>query len=449
LSYAIVLIVIVPLLVVNCLWAECKTIEKSQLIGGVFALLALPITFWQLTQHMVHYTKPYLQKHVIRILWMVPIYALDAWLGLIYPQLSIYMNSMRECYEAYVIYNFMKFLLNYLNAEMDLEANLEMKAQVGHIFPLCCLRNWEMGREFVHNCKHGILQYTVVRPITTALAFILEMAGVYGDDEYRADVAFPYIIVVNNFSQFVAMYCLVLFYKANKDELKPMSPLGKFLCIKSVVFFSFFQGVAISILVNTGVVWNIFGTTEKDNDSKAVSSSLQNFLICIEMFFAAIAHHYAFSYRAYVDMAAEQPNCCESFLQMWDVSDVKQDFQEHMGVVRSTVRNVMPSKVYRHPGGKGEERAHLLSISDGVDYNSSGAPDEGVSTANLPRPIQAARSASLQLVAEMNSNAPSNSNGEPVPTTSTAAKLAQPISTVNADIDNQPFTDLTDYDKED
>jgi len=155
-----------------------------------------------------------------------------------------------------------------------------------------------------------------------------------------------------------------------------MRPLGKFLCIKAVVFFSFFQGFAISILVSTGLIGNWFGTTDK-NDIKDISSSMQNFLICIEMFFAAIAHYVSFSHKAYVDMAADQPNCCESFLHMWDVSDVKQDLQEHLGVVRNTVRNVIPSKVYRHPGGRGEERAHLLSSAENLapeTGGSSGAP---------------------------------------------------------------------------
>lgn len=77
---------------------------------------------------------------------MVPIYAVNAWLGLEFPEQSIYMDSMRECYEAYVIYNFMKFLLNYLNEDVDLETSLENKPQVNHMFPLCCLTPWEMGR---------------------------------------------------------------------------------------------------------------------------------------------------------------------------------------------------------------------------------------------------------------------------------------------------------------
>lgn len=92
------------------------------------------------------------------------------WLGLVFPAQSIYMDSLRECYEAYVIYNFMIYLLNYLNSETNLIACLELKPQVYHFFPLCCLPPWEMGRELVHMCKHGILQYTVVRPLTTAIS---------------------------------------------------------------------------------------------------------------------------------------------------------------------------------------------------------------------------------------------------------------------------------------
>jgi Organic solute transporter Ostalpha len=96
-----------------------------------------------------------------------------------------------------------------------------------------------MGRELVHNCKHGILQYTIIRPLTTIVAIICELSGVYGESQFKFSVAYPYIAFINNISQFSAMYCLVLFYRANYDELRAMKPLPKFLCIKAVVFFSF------------------------------------------------------------------------------------------------------------------------------------------------------------------------------------------------------------------
>lgn len=357
--YGLIIVVLLPFLISHAVRNGLKK-DQSVLIGGIFVMMALPISLWEITQHMVFYTKPYLQKHIIRILWMVPIYAVNAWLGLLFPKQSIYVDSLRECYEAYVIYNFLVYLLNYLNSEMDLEANLELKPQVNHIFPLCCLVPWKMGREFVHMCKHGILQYTVVRPVTTFISFICEMSGVYMEGEFRGDGAFPYMIAINNFSQFVAMYCLVLFYRANKVELQPMKPIGKFLCIKAVVFFSFFQGVVIAILVWTKVISSVFDTDEPDN-IKDISSKLQDFLICIEMFLAAVAHHYSFSYKPYVNPELENTTCCSAFLAMLDVSDVQRDIREHLEVVGSSLsRRIRGRGMYEYAAGSATESSRLL-----------------------------------------------------------------------------------------
>lgn len=76
--YVIVLIILLPILVINAYKKGFNKSDQGGLIGGLFVVMAIPISVWQIIQHMVHYNKPFLQKHIIRVLWMVPIYALNA-----------------------------------------------------------------------------------------------------------------------------------------------------------------------------------------------------------------------------------------------------------------------------------------------------------------------------------------------------------------------------------
>ncbi|KAL8469041.1 hypothetical protein ACS0TY_032031 [Phlomoides rotata] len=63
---------------------------------------------------------------------------------------------------------------------------------------------------------------------------------------------YPYLAVVLNFSQSWPLYCLVHFYAITKNELAHMKPLYKFLMFKSIVFLTWWQGVAIALLYAIG-----------------------------------------------------------------------------------------------------------------------------------------------------------------------------------------------------
>lgn len=63
------------------------------------------------------------------------------------------------------------------------------------------------------------------------------------------------------------------------------------------------QGVIIALLVYFDVISSIF---DNSDDIKNIPSKLQDFLICIEMFLAAVAHHYSFSYKPFVNLAQGQ-----------------------------------------------------------------------------------------------------------------------------------------------
>ena len=69
------------------------------------------------------------------------------WFALRFPDAAIYLDTIRECYEAYVIYNFMAYLLQYLNNEHHFD-DFEHKdpVHVDHICPLCCLPPWKINR---------------------------------------------------------------------------------------------------------------------------------------------------------------------------------------------------------------------------------------------------------------------------------------------------------------
>jgi len=64
------------------------------------------------------------------------------------------------------------------------------------------------------------------------------------------------------------------------------------MCIKGVVFLTFWQSVLISLLVHYGAVHATENFTVEE-----VASGLQDFLICIEMFIAAVAHERFFNVK--------------------------------------------------------------------------------------------------------------------------------------------------------
>ncbi|XP_073748431.1 transmembrane protein 184C isoform X3 [Callorhinus ursinus] len=297
----------------------------------------------------------------------------NKWIALKYPSIAIYVDTCRECYEAYVIYNFMGFLTNYLtNRYPNLVLILEAKDQQKHFPPLCCCPPWTMGEVLLFRCKLGVLQYTVVRPFTTIVALICELLGIYDEGNFSFSNAWTYLVIINNMSQLFAMYCLLLFYKVLKEELSPIQPVGKFLCVKLVVFVSFWQAVVIALLVKVGVISEKH--TWEWQTVEAVATGLQDFIICIEMFLAAIAHHYTFSYKPYVQ-EAEEGSCFDSFLAMWDVSDIRDDISEQVRHVGRTVMGHPRKKFFPEDQDQNEHTSLLSSSSqDAISVASSVPP---------------------------------------------------------------------------
>ena len=222
-----------------------------------------------------------------------------------------------------MIWSFLNFLCAFLgDQEADIVDLLQRKQRtaptVKHLPPFCCLRPWRMGSEFFYQCKIGVLQYVVIKIITTTITVVCVNNDVYGEGELNLFRGYVYIVVIDNFSQLWALYCLAMFYSGLKKELQPIKPFSKFLSVKAIVFFSWWQGFFIQIAVSTGYITHTAFYT-KDN----VARALQNWLVCIEMLMFAICHKYAFSYKEFVDV---RDRSARNFLTALFDSTVPVDF---------------------------------------------------------------------------------------------------------------------------
>mmetsp|Transcript_28344 Transcript_28344/g.59469 ORF Transcript_28344/g.59469 Transcript_28344/m.59469 type:complete len:657 (-) Transcript_28344:69-2039(-) len=353
-------------------------------MAGTFALLSCLISSFHMTAHLRKMNQPSVQRKILAILWMSPIYAMTSFLSLVFPPSAEgYLDILKNFYESYVIYQFLSFLIAVLGrgdrwAVVDL---LEQRAdqlsnpdkfmcgldkclwnccnccrgrrraipsnevelvehegkedklgktsvatgksannsspeamgtsanaysRSGHLSPISVgfsVSNMDAFREenfptnsrakaeaVLDQCQTYAMQFVLLRPVT-AIGWLVSNKLV--EPKSFLDWSSPqlYITIVTNASIFFAFRGLVKFYHATRTDLEWCNPWPKFLCIKGVVFMTFWQKMTIAIIVNVAYA-DDFDTQDDAND---FVKRAQNFLICLEMLFAATAHCFVFS----------------------------------------------------------------------------------------------------------------------------------------------------------
>ena len=262
--------------------------------AAVLVICTVAMSASQIHRHLSNWFMPDVQKYVVRILLMVPVYSIQSWCSLRFHAVRIYFDAVRDLYEAFVIQSFVYYLIELLGGEDSLVEKLRAKGPIEHQagFHLV-FKRWEMGRPFMFHCKYGVLQYVVAKTLCTTATVILEEFDCYGEGSFSFTKGYIYINTVINLSQIWALYSLVLLYHATAEELrspKNWRPLGKFLCIKGVVFFTYWQSVGIFFLKANGLI-----SDAGDWDTNDVANGVQDYLICLEMLCFAVAHGVTFT----------------------------------------------------------------------------------------------------------------------------------------------------------
>ncbi|KAH8884808.1 putative DUF300 domain protein, partial [Thozetella sp. PMI_491] len=286
--------------------------QLALIIAGGSTAVAILMSLYLIFRHATHYTKPREQKHIIRILFMVPIYSTASWLALRYYWHAIYFQVLSDCYEAFAISSFFALMCHYVGP--DLHEQKEFFRNLRPITPWVWPVNWfakccggergpwrtpQSGLTWFNIIWIGIYHYCFIRVAMTITAVVTQYFGKYCESSNSPVFAHIWVLVVESIAVFIAMYCVIQFYIQLKVPLAVHRPFLKVLAIKLVIFLSFWQSFAISI-----------GTSTLDivhaNEVLAypdIKVGIPALLLCFEMALFAILHLWAFPWRPYADDA--------------------------------------------------------------------------------------------------------------------------------------------------
>lgn len=170
---------------------------------------------------------------------------------------------------------------------------------VSHLWPLNhCLPKVDISDPHTFLAvKRSILQYAYIKPILSIAIIVLKSTNTYKEGYIGVTSGYLWSGIIYNLSITISLYALALFWVCMSADMQPFRPMPKFLCIKGIIFASYWQGFFLSILVWLGAITDASAGYTADN----LAAAIQDALICFEMPLFALAHWYAFSWHDYAD----------------------------------------------------------------------------------------------------------------------------------------------------
>lgn len=293
--------------------------------GFFCAVLATIISLIHISRHVRLAAKGDIKRCVLRILMMVPIFSLATAVSLQLEigedtdnfQIPFFLTTLRDLYESLVLASFVQFLLVFLGrpdgtdflqtVPLKPTRNLaELLSQTTPTHPrLGCLGfdrvkvPYTRGLDFVAYVLVGILQYSVVMVLVASINVVVFVAS--GDPETNL---FAWLAdKLKACSCGFAMYNLGLLYvniekcKKARDKLDPINPENKFLCVKLIIFFTFYQKFVLNAMQSWG--WMHAVAVRSCVTDSQYKSTLEDLLLCVEMLVFSFWHLNAYQAKEF------------------------------------------------------------------------------------------------------------------------------------------------------
>jgi len=304
--------------------------ESFLWIGGISSATAFVISMAHISQHLRYNMSKEIKRCTLRILLLVPLYSVDCFFALVlntdkgrYIEL---LKSLREFYEAFVLSAFMQLILTFLGrreGDDDVggpfavgEAFCKARRQPSHMSVNKLLGRvpvpFGAGISFVAQVLLCILQYAVVM-----VAVLAANITIWHFEWEKVPVkVFFFEMPLGNLpfaikavSSGLALYSLIFFYfearqcEELNERLVQIRPEMKFLSVKMILFFTFFQTLVVGNILTKIGVFNSFENGKWT--AKLIGEAVQSFLLCVEMLVFALWHIQAYPVKEFNVMEAE------------------------------------------------------------------------------------------------------------------------------------------------
>ncbi|KAF7315620.1 hypothetical protein MIND_00077400 [Mycena indigotica] len=290
-------------------------------VAGGCAAVTVIISVVSVLLHCRNYTNPKQQRQILRILYMPPVYAVISFLSYRFFRDYTYYSLVEVVYEAFTISAFLLLLIDYVaESAVDHKAEnaIARKDKRRLLMPLCCFRYRPTKAYFMYTVKWSVLQYAILRPIVSIAGIICQAYNVLCESQgFNIHFASVYLEAVDFASISIALYGLLLFYSLTREELAGRRPFAKFLSIKLIVMFTWYQSFVFSALSGRVIKETKYWTTTN------IADGLNALAVCIEMIFFSALMIWSFSFREY--KREEGTPATSVWRPLWDRS-VDSDF---------------------------------------------------------------------------------------------------------------------------
>lgn len=325
--------------------------------------LSILISLYAIASQFLNYRKPQEQRLVVRIQLMVPLFSITCLLACIVPRWSeVWVDPIREIYEAFVIYTFFSLLTLILGGERKILVELSLGKPpvrhpiflIGRLLPSVDISD---PRDFL-SVKRGILQYVWFKPV---YCLGMSLCRTYGWST-------TFWVLLYNVSATLSLYDLALFWKCLYGDLKQYNPWSKFLCVKLIIFASYWQGIVIGTMGHYGLL----GGGDGDDKTTNLGYVYQNAVLCVEMIGFALGHLVAFSAENYSLRALPQGARMRFWHAVRDClgcGDLRHDFRTTFFGTDYNYRNFDSAEaVMAHA----DSRSRMARLNQGLRFANNG-----------------------------------------------------------------------------